>query len=93
MTWNPYTMLADIQRTVHTINRKVDHMSDQQAEINADVQGLAADLAALQANFAAELAALQAALAAGQPVDLTGLEAIKAQFDQLATSTTPPPAP
>jgi hypothetical protein len=92
VTWNPLAAIFDIQRTVHTINAKVDHMSDQQAEINADVAGLQADLAALSANFAAELAALQAAIANGQPVDLTGLDAIKAQFDQLAASTAPPAA-
>jgi hypothetical protein len=90
---NIFTQITDIQRTVHAINAKVTLMSDQQAEINADVAGLQADLAALSANFAAELAALQAAIANGQPVNLDGLDAIKAQFDQLATTTAPPAAP
>ena len=93
MTWNLWAQLADIQRTVRTINAKADKLMSQQDEINTDVAGLQADLTALSANFAAELAALQAAVASGQPVDLTGLTAIKAQFDQLATSTAAPPAP
>jgi hypothetical protein len=38
MTWNPLTVLYDIQRTVHALNAKVDHMSDQQAEIAATGQ-------------------------------------------------------
>jgi chromosome segregation ATPase len=82
---------AAIMRSLQQLHQKADILMSQQDEINADVQGLQADLAALQANFAAELAALQAALASGQAIDLSGLEAIKAQFDQLATTTTPAP--
>lgn len=93
MTWNPFAAIYDIQRTVHAINTKADKLMSQQDELNTDVQGLAADLATLQANFATELAALQAAQANGQPLDLTGLAALKGQFDQLATSTAPPAAP
>jgi peptidoglycan hydrolase CwlO-like protein len=92
VTWNLFSQIADIQRTVHTINAKADKLMSQQNELDADVAGLQADLTALSANFAAELAALQAAVANGQPVNLDGLTAIKTQFDQLAASTAPPAA-
>ena len=81
MTWNLWAIAADIQRTVHVINAKVDHMSDQQAEIDADV----AELQAADANIAAEIAKLQAANPA---LDLT---ALKAAVD--ATGAIAPPAP
>ena len=96
MTWNPLAAIYDIQRTVHTLDANVRHLMSQQDEINADVTGLQADLAVLSANFATELAALQAAIANGQPVNLHGLTAVKAQFDQLrrihrTTGRTPEP--
>jgi peptidoglycan hydrolase CwlO-like protein len=77
MTWNLFSQIADIQRTVHTINAKVDHMSDQQAEIDADVAELQAD----DVNIEAEIAKLQAANPA---LDLTGLKAAIAATGQIA---------
>jgi CII-binding regulator of phage lambda lysogenization HflD len=65
------------------LNRKVDHMSDQQAEIEQDVQEIATDLGtmATQAgqvvtnlgDIATEITALQQQIAAGGTVDLTSL--------------------
>jgi peptidoglycan hydrolase CwlO-like protein len=77
MTWNPLTVLYDIQRTVHALNAKVDHMSDQQAEIDADVAELQAD----DVNIEAEIAKLQAANPA---LDPTGLKAAIAATGQIA---------
>lgn len=80
--WNPFTAIFDIQRTIHIIDRKVDHMTDQQAEINADV----AELTAAVTNIQAEIAALQAANPA---LDLT---ALKAAADAVA-AIAPPAGP
>ena len=79
--WNPFSAIADIQRTIHTINTKVDHMSSQQDEINTDVAELQAAVAAI----ADEIDALQAAHPA---LDLSGLTAAVAAVQALA----PPPA-
>ena len=75
--WNPFTAIADIQRTIHAINAKVDLMSDQQAEINADVAELQAD----DANILAEIDKLKAA---NPSLDLSGLEAAIAAAGQIA---------
>lgn len=80
MTWNIWAQIADIQRTVHTIDANVRHLMSQQDEINADV----AELQAADANILAEIAKLQAANPA---LDLT---ALKAAVD--ATSQIAPPA-
>ena len=82
MTWNLFSQIADIQRTVHAIQTKVNHMSDQQAEIDADVQ----ELQAADANILAEIAKLQAANPA---LDLTALKAAVDATSQIA----PPAAP
>ena len=82
MTWNLFSQIADIQRTVHAINAKVNLMSDQQAEIDADVQ----ELQAADANILAEIAKLQAANPA---LDLTALKAAVDATSQIA----PPAAP
>ena len=82
MTWNLFSQIADIQRTVHAIQTKVNHMSDQQAEIDADVQ----ELQAADANIHAEIAKLQAANPA---LDLTALKAAVDATSQIA----PPAAP
>lgn len=77
--WNPFTAIADIQRTVRTINAKVDHMTDQQNEINADVAELTAAVSGIQA----EIAALQAA---NPTLDLT---ALKSAVDAVAAIAPP----
>jgi hypothetical protein len=84
----PITNLQ-LLRSQQELHAKVDILLSQSDDLTADVTGLQADLATISASFAAELAAVAAAVAAGQPVDLTGLDAVKAQFDALATSTTP----
>ena len=79
--WNPFSAIADIQRTVHTINTKADKLMSQQDEINADVAELGAAVAAIQA----EITALQNA---NPQLDLSGLTAAVSAVQALA----PPPA-
>ena len=75
--------LARIHNELAQINRKLDHMSDQQAELDTDIATLTAvvtDVSAQTATLgtdltavAAEIADLQAQVLAGQPVNLAGL--------------------
>jgi len=62
---------------IQQLKRRMDKMSDQQAEINADV----AELQAANTNIVAEIAALQAANPA---LDLTGLKAAADQLSAIA---------
>ena len=82
MTWNLWAQIADIQRTVHTINAKADRLMSQQDEINQDVAELTAAVAAI----AAEIDALKNA---NPQLDLSGLEAAVAAVQALA----PPAGP
>ena len=92
--------LARIRTELAQINRKLDHMSDQQAELNTDIASLTAvvtDVSTQTATLGADLTAvaaeitdLQAKVAAGQPVDLSGLEGLvtTAQGSQAALDST-----
>jgi len=81
MSWNPFAAILDIQRTVHTLDAKVDHMTSQQDDITADAAAIETAIAAL----AAEIAALKSANPA---LDLTGLDKAVADLGALAA----PPA-
>ena len=82
---NALTILS--AEVTHT-NRKLDHMSDQQSELNTDIEALTAvvtDVSAQTATLgtdltavAAEITDLEAKVAAGQAVDLSGLTGLVA---------------
>lgn len=73
----------EIRAGFATLNRKADHMSDQQAEIEQDVQEIDTDLGTISTqagqvvtnlgDIATQITQLQAQIAAGNPVDLTSL--------------------
>jgi methyl-accepting chemotaxis protein len=81
MAWYaPFSALADIQSTVHTILKKVNHLSDQSAEIQQDVDQLQATATAISDGVTAALAHitdLEGQVAAGQPVDPAVLASLK----------------
>lgn len=78
--------LAAIQNQLTVLNTKVDHLTSQQAQLDADVQALTAVMTNVQAQnttlgtdltaIAAEIAALQAQIANAQPVNLDALNTL-----------------
>jgi chromosome segregation ATPase len=80
--------LAAIHAELTQLNQKVDYLTSQQAQLDADVQALTAvvtDVADKTATLgtdltaiAAEIASLQAQIAAGTPVNLAALDALVA---------------
>jgi lipopolysaccharide export system protein LptA len=88
-----------ILAALNTVNRKLDVLMSQQDELNTDVQALQqADVEIGQDTDAltAEIADLKAKVDAGQPVDLSGLDAIaaslKVKTDALHALVPAPPA-
>lgn len=88
-----------ILAALNTINRKLDVLMSQQDAIDTDVQALQqADVEIGQDTDAltAEIADLKAKVDAGQPVNLSGLDAIatslKAKTDALHALVPAPPA-
>jgi hypothetical protein len=87
---------AGLARSLARIERKLEKIMSEQSQLDADVQALGGVLTTIQtaetANTAAvaavqeEIAELQGQIAAGQPVDLTGLEAL---INGSADGTTP----
>lgn len=83
----------EIRAGFATLNRKADQMSEQQQDLDADVQtltGVVGDVATQSTQvgtdltaITAEIAALQQQVADGQPVDLTQLDSLA----QAAVST------
>jgi hypothetical protein len=88
-------LLLQLLWSMSKIERNQEILMSQQQGLDASVAGLGVDFNTLSANIATEIQALKDAQAAGTPLDFTGLNNMKAQFDQLAASTTPaaPPAP
>lgn len=88
--------LREILARLERIEKKVDHMTSQQDELNTDVANLTGAVSTIQqaeqdnttavSNVAAALAALQASQGTGQPLDLSGLEAA---INGSADGTTP----
>ena len=93
-------ILAAIQNQLIVLNAKVDKLTSQQAQLDADVQALTAVMTNVQAQnttlgtdltaIAAEIAALQAQIANAQPVSLDALNAlvVSAQSTQAALDST-----
>lgn len=95
MAWNPFTVLADIQRTVHAINTKADKIMSQDATIAATAAGIEADVTALKtamASSAALIASLQAEIAAGATVVSDATMAALAQAKTDLDAVAAPPA-
>lgn len=67
---------------LRTLNRKVERMSDQQAELDSDVQaltGVVSDVASQSTQIGTDLSAIEAWIAAqpaNTPVDLSGLTSL-----------------
>ncbi len=90
---NPFTILATLAR----IEGKVDSLMATEAELQTDLDTIAAavtKVAALVTSQAATITALQAQLAAGSPVTQAQLDALKAEADTIvaALPATPPAA-
>jgi len=93
-TWNPFAAIADIQRTVHAIDKKADQLMTQQNELDTDVQTIEAGVA----NLGTAATALQdqiAALKLANPtLDLTALDKAAADVtgavSTIAAIATPP---
>jgi hypothetical protein len=92
--WNPFTVLADIQRTVHAINAKADKIMTEQAGIDADVQTIEAGVAKLGDAAARIQAEIDALKAANPSLDLTGLDKAAADLTGAVSSVSAlaPPA-
>lgn len=83
---NTSATLTAIQNQLTVLNRKVDHLSSQQAQLDADVQALTAVLGDVATQttslgtdlkaIAAEITALQQQIANAQPVNLDALNAL-----------------
>ena len=89
--------LAMIRTELAVLNRKVNHMSDQQAELNVDVTNLTAvvtdvsdQTATLGTDLAAVAAEITALQAANPALDLSGLEGLiaTAQGNQVTLDST-----
>jgi hypothetical protein len=89
-------LLLQVLWSLGKIQRDMETLMSQQQGLDAAVSGLGVDFQALSNLVAAEIQALKDAQANGQPLDFTGLNAIKTQFDTLAATaapTTPPTTP
>lgn len=91
---NVFSVLADIQRTVHAINAKADALMSQQDDINADVQAIEAAVTALGAAAAAIEAEIASLKAANPALDLSALDKAAADLTGAvsAVSAIAPPA-
>ncbi len=80
MPWFAFQMARDIQRTAHMILKRVNDLSDQNAELSQDVAGLQATATAIGDGVTAALAHiadLEQQVASGQPVDPAVLASLK----------------
>jgi chromosome segregation ATPase len=83
-----------LQQQLDRIETKVDLMSSQQDEINAEAQQIQADVAAEATALTAIKAEIAALQGANPALDLTGLQAAVAGLDTetAAEQAVPPPA-
>lgn len=87
-----HLLLEDVQHQLHTIKEQLQHMSDQQTQLDAAVTEINVDVQALTTGIANIQAELAAAQAANPGVDFTGLNAAVQSLDATAATVTPPPA-
>ena len=91
--------LDQLLKAITTANLKLDVLMSQQDNLDLDVQAIQDTLITLQGDtgaISAELDALRAQIAAGQPVDLTGLDSAVATLKARVAAVgalVPPPAP
>jgi chromosome segregation ATPase len=81
--------LRDIQRDVHAILKKVNHLSDQNAELSqdvADLQATAGQISDGVTSALAHIADLESQVASGQPVDPQVLADLKAAVTGIGTA-------
>ena len=96
--WNPFTAIADIQRTIHTIDAKVDQLMSQSDEISADVAAIETVVGQINDGVSRATALIQQLEASqGQPVDPAVLASLKQAVADISTagqsvSTLAPPA-
>lgn len=100
MTWNPFSALFNIQRTVNAIKKQVDHLSEQSAEIQADVTSIEATVGQINDGVTRANALIaQLETNAGQPVDPQVLADLKQAVADIGTAGSavaalaPPAAP
>lgn len=79
-----HELLEAILAALYDLTQEVHRMSDQQSQLDADVNALTEVFTALSQ----ELANQQQNQAAGQPVDLSGLDALVSRFETLVPAPT-----
>jgi hypothetical protein len=82
-------MARDIQKTVHMILKRVNDLSEQDAEIQQDVADLETQVGKINDGVTAALALikqLEGQVAAGQPVDPSVLASLKQAVADIGTA-------
>ena len=90
-----HDLLLAIQRSLQLLHQKVDIVTEQQDDINADVTTIEAGVAALGTAATVIQAAIAALKAANPSLDLTGLDKAAADLTGAVTAVSaiaPPPA-
>lgn len=89
MPWFSFQMARDIQHTVHMILKRVNDLSDQNAELSQDVADLQAKATEINDGVTAALAHitdLEQQAANGQPADPAVLASLRAAIEGVGTA-------